>query len=85
VVAPADLVAERLEQVLAVWVSEHASRRLRRDLLALLAELEDRATRLGLSPSWVGARGRRGAAHLGVERLAASAAMSGAPVTAAAS
>jgi hypothetical protein len=41
VVAPADFVAKTLEQVLAVWVSEHDGRRLRRDLLALLAELDD--------------------------------------------
>jgi hypothetical protein len=40
-VAPADPVAKALEQARAAWLVGHDGRRLRRDLLRLLAELED--------------------------------------------
>jgi hypothetical protein len=40
VVAPADPIAEALEQTRAAWLASRDGRRLRRDLLALLAELE---------------------------------------------
>ena len=39
-VAPADPVVEALDRARAAWISGRDSRRLRRDLLALLAELE---------------------------------------------
>jgi hypothetical protein len=40
-VAPADPVVETLDRARAAWISGRDGRRLRRDLLALLAELED--------------------------------------------
>jgi hypothetical protein len=40
VVAPADPVAEALDRARAAWFSGRDGRRLRRDLLALFAELE---------------------------------------------
>jgi len=41
VVALADPVAEALDRARTTWISGHDGRRLRRDLLRLLAELED--------------------------------------------
>jgi hypothetical protein len=40
-VAPADPIAEALDRVRSAWTSGRDSRRLRRDLLGLFAELED--------------------------------------------
>ncbi|HSK02973.1 MAG TPA: hypothetical protein VK932_17095 [Kofleriaceae bacterium] len=39
-VAPADPVTEALDRARAAWNTDRDARRLRRDLLALLAELE---------------------------------------------
>jgi hypothetical protein len=41
VVAPADPIAEALDRVRAAWIAAHDGRRLRRDLLGLVAKLED--------------------------------------------
>jgi hypothetical protein len=41
VFTPADPVTEALDRARAAWFSNRDGRRLRRDLLALLAELED--------------------------------------------
>jgi hypothetical protein len=40
-VAPGDSVADGLDRARAAWICSRDSRRLRRDLLRLLAELED--------------------------------------------
>ena len=40
-VALADPIAEALDRVRAAWISDHDGRRLRRELLRLLTELED--------------------------------------------
>jgi hypothetical protein len=41
VVAPADPIADALDRTRAAWTSDRDGRRLRRDLLGLLTELED--------------------------------------------
>jgi hypothetical protein len=41
VVAPADALAEALDRARSAWLSNHDGRQLRRDLLRLLADIED--------------------------------------------
>jgi hypothetical protein len=41
VVAPADPIAEALDRARIAWLSGRNGRQLRRDLLRLIAELED--------------------------------------------
>jgi hypothetical protein len=41
VVAPTDPIADALDRARAAWIASRDGRRLRRELLGLLAELED--------------------------------------------